>query len=674
MNKNDQGSSTEQFEMHPQMLFDVIQRQAGTLGKALLEGMMNSADAKATECRITLTPTEVRIQDDGVGFKDKDQINRFFKTFGTPHTADEHKTYGTFRMGRGQLFSFGVNDWESGTFKMHVDIKNDGLNWKLSTGASVKGCSIIIKLYQKLLPSQIADVEKEVKKLGKYIEMAGTKCYLNDEKFTSDPENEPQDKWDQVTPEAFIKLRSSSSCLSVFNLGAFVKDFGGWQFGVGGEVVSRQQLRVNFARNDIMVSNCKVWKKIRPIIDQRATAQNKKKKVHSDYERQRLADQFRSGEFSEAEARDLPLLTDVCGRHWSIRKLNLWRYDYKMSVAKLGDRKGDTIHQQRVAFVMAQETLDRFEAKNLPALLKMLRKVTDTYSHIFDEIKVMPFEKLINGMSDVHIVLGNKEWTANEKIWIETLDVVVKWIEYVNYQERYQEDDNSEREDIRKVVVGKSDTADGWTDGSTMIAVSRRFIQGLAFNASGVIDACTLLFHELSHDAADLEGHDHSMEFYQTYHDMTVKYFGKIVQDTLAHLPKRLESAGKKLNKASLKQQDVQVKLEQSLGKYGVAARDTVLSEKEPDKAVKTPDKAETVPDKGNPYRGSYGIIFDEGSKGFKDKDEIIKAAVVRAGKSEDNIRMSYQVLRDSNHRSNGGRSEEVQQADGKVMLVTVKS
>lgn len=47
-------SETRAFKVHPQLLFDVIQRQAGTLTKALCEGVMNSIDAgsKAVDVKI----------------------------------------------------------------------------------------------------------------------------------------------------------------------------------------------------------------------------------------------------------------------------------------------------------------------------------------------------------------------------------------------------------------------------------------------------------------------------------------------------------------------------------------------------------------------------------------------------------------------------------------------
>lgn len=54
--------------MHPKLLLDVIRRQAGTLGKAILESAMNAVDAKATRCNIKLSATTLEVSDNGLGF------------------------------------------------------------------------------------------------------------------------------------------------------------------------------------------------------------------------------------------------------------------------------------------------------------------------------------------------------------------------------------------------------------------------------------------------------------------------------------------------------------------------------------------------------------------------------------------------------------------------------
>ena len=96
---------------HNKLLLDVIRRQAGSLTKAIMEGVMNAVDAGATRCDISVTADTVTITDDGKGFASKKEIQEWFEVFGAAHSEEEAKTFGTFRMGRGQMFAYGVNKW-----------------------------------------------------------------------------------------------------------------------------------------------------------------------------------------------------------------------------------------------------------------------------------------------------------------------------------------------------------------------------------------------------------------------------------------------------------------------------------------------------------------------------------------------------------------------------------
>lgn len=62
---------------------------------------MNAVDAKATRCEIKIETDLVTIRDDGMGFKTKDDIQKWFEVFGAIHSAEEQKVFGTFRMGKG---------------------------------------------------------------------------------------------------------------------------------------------------------------------------------------------------------------------------------------------------------------------------------------------------------------------------------------------------------------------------------------------------------------------------------------------------------------------------------------------------------------------------------------------------------------------------------------------
>lgn len=139
------------LKMHTKLLLDVIKRQAGTLHKAILEGVMNAIEAGATrvDVNFTETPTpKLIISDNGKGIQTVADIEQFFETFGTPHNESEGKVWAQFRMGRGQLFSFGKNVWTTGTFRMTVDIDRMGLEYELNQNLQqYNGCYIDIDLY-----------------------------------------------------------------------------------------------------------------------------------------------------------------------------------------------------------------------------------------------------------------------------------------------------------------------------------------------------------------------------------------------------------------------------------------------------------------------------------------------------------------------------------------------
>jgi len=101
-------------------MLDVIKRQAGSLLKAVLEGVMNAIDAGATKCEIPTSSTKVIIRDNGCGFQTAEQVKEWFGKWGAVHVATEAKQFGQFRMGRGQMFAYGRNVWHSNQFVSHL--------------------------------------------------------------------------------------------------------------------------------------------------------------------------------------------------------------------------------------------------------------------------------------------------------------------------------------------------------------------------------------------------------------------------------------------------------------------------------------------------------------------------------------------------------------------------
>jgi len=660
---------TRRFTMHPHLLLDVMRRQAGTLSKAIAEGVMNSVDAGATRCDVGLTDKGLTIADDGKGFRSREEIEEWFERFGTPHEESEGKTYGTFRMGRGQIFSFGRNVWRTGRFKMSVDVASKGLDYDLSCDeAETRGCSIDVSLYKVLLPSELMGTLREIEKMLKYVPV---RLSLNGKVVSVDPATE---KWDHVTEEAYVRLRGGSG-LSVYNLGVWVKDFSSWQLGTGGVVVSRKQLVLNFARNDIMERECAVWRKVKRLVDQKATERNKRKPTLDDDERKRLAEQVAAAEIEPREAADLKLFTDVSGRHVSASQLARSRNGGDLTVAPKGDRLGDKLHQSGAYFVMAEETLERFGVSTLKDLVGIVQSNCGIRHW---KPRFVSFREATKGMDSKHVILDPKQWSPRERAWVSLIQSNQRSLAY-GLVWGSDMDYGKAMAARRKVVVGESEAALAWTDGSTYVAYSRNFLRYLQFSMKGAMEAADVALHEQCHDDEDTGTHVHGPDFYQRYHDCH-KGATEMAVSMFMDMPKAIQQHGQQMNQWILNQQDAAAKAALAIEKHGGMA-----GEQPPPKATIPLDpapepKPEPKPEVaasavkvtavqavgGNPYKGSssYGILFALGSQKEWLRDDLLAEAARLTGKPVASLAMSLQVLMNPNHKSNGGKSGAVRDGD----------
>jgi hypothetical protein len=543
-----------QFQMHPKLLFDVIQRQAGTLGKAVLEGVMNSIDAKATKCEITLDENHLEIADDGQGFRNRGEIESWFEVFGQPHDETEDKTYGTFRMGRGQLFAFGANAWHTGKFHMGVDVKAKGLDYTLTeNGDAFKGCSIKVVLYHKLTRVRFAETVREIELLCKYTPIP---VYLNGEQINTDPETE---KWDHVTDDAYIRIRKTGS-IAVYHLGVYIKEMSGYHYGVGGTIVAKKQLMLNFARNDVMTQDCPVWKRVSPFFKTQADSQVKKTALN-DQSRQKIANELRFGEIDPTSIFRTKLFTAATGRQFSLYDINnTWDFRQTYSVARRGDRIADRVMQVKSALIIAQETLDRFEAKNIQEFWQQMIGWANeaTVHHRLSEWRYVEFGVLAENYSLETYHLQPKELKPLEQIWLKIIDHGMNHFACVAGGWRHR----------RKALIGIGN-AQGWTDGMTYIAINRDYLAGLEFNALGIAKLGNLILHEYCHDENDTGTHLHTQEFYEKYHDKSDEV-ARFTHKVMGSLESFFLAAGRKMKKKLLSQQDYQDKLKRKVAELKV--------------------------------------------------------------------------------------------------------
>lgn len=267
------------------LLEDVMRKQAGTVEKAVLEAVMNSVDAGATEVIIEIGSNEITVQDDGTGIKE-DEVEKYFEQFGLKDSDIEEKEFGKFRMGRGQIFNFGKNIWRTQDNIMVVDLNKD-MSWFQLPNAVVEeddesviehnqgayrldteglsyvwlksedyteGCSITVDLYN------LIDVEEktdEIRDLIKYIPWVhNVEVTLNGEDILAQfsPHFETDLAWYRVDERDYV------NSISIYNKGAYVKSER--LTSCKGAIVTKKDLDVNFSRNDIL-ENDDYWESVK---------------------------------------------------------------------------------------------------------------------------------------------------------------------------------------------------------------------------------------------------------------------------------------------------------------------------------------------------------------------------------------------------------------------------
>lgn len=494
------------FTVDPAILHSIIKSQAGTLSKALLEGVMNSLDAGCTGISITLTNEGFSVVDDGRGFQSRDEIEKWFGRFGTPHVEGD-ALYGRFRMGRGQMMAFAVNTWRTGTFEMSVDIRNKGMGFGLKEKLrAVKGCRITGKLYTPLSGSELEEVITDFTNLVKFAQMP---VRLNGKVISKNPKDM---KWDLETDDAYILIdREKEKPLKVYNLGVLVRDYSNWAYGCGGIIVSKQPLQVNFARNDILDSECTVWGRIKTYVKAANVKKVAKKGSLNSGERRFLAKQYVYGDIkgTDVDPMDLKLITDITGRHHSVREL-LKAPRISSSTDKQG-RTGSQLHRQGAAFMLSQETLTRFSASDTEHLLSMLSRTT---GHTFPE--AIAFDDVAQGFSENFALLSENELTIEERL---ALRVVLAF--HAKFMLWYQAGEKSGG--MRELRIGDSNVAKAWTDGRTYITLERALLTKAAKRGGpGFMELLNVLTHEYVHEDSDLESHDHEAVFYNKFHDLVL--------------------------------------------------------------------------------------------------------------------------------------------------------
>lgn len=523
-------AETRQIKSHPKLLHDVITRQAGSIEKAIMEAVMNSVDAtRNTEnptCEITVHSDCIQVQDNGRGFQSRREIEDWFETFGQPHEESENKTYGTFRMGRGQLFAFGVNQWVSGEFRMRVDIKNEGLEYKLSSGQpQAPGCKVTIILYRELEPYYVNTI---IQHLSGWCRYAPICLKINGVQISKDPKDE---EWTIENDDMYFRGDISTFQLPIFNLGTYVADVIYQTPGVSGIIVTKKPLKVNFARNDIQ-HDCPVWKRIQEtLIEYVGNTFGNLDKLTTE----QLRGIWRKlGTRQIPINRKIPLFVDTSDRRYTVDDLlgkTLSKYQNRIAFADKYDRIADRAMQNRLALVLnenmiAWSGLNPNSIDSEKKFLELVKALCSAAGCYVGQITYMCYAELSSSINNDFKILEPSEYLVAEQFWVR----LAKNYRYFMYPYNKTRVPVEERKS-RQIVIGVSGIADGWTDGQSYIALNRDWVAKLKVDVGGITQLAVLLAHELSHDGPTTSvTHTHGVEFYELFHHFSVVGVPNFVQ------------------------------------------------------------------------------------------------------------------------------------------------
>lgn len=557
--------STHRFEAHDALLLSVMREQAGTLAKAVQEGVMNSIDAGATRVDIRATATTVEIRDDGGGFGSEEEILRCFRIFGLPQEMQERlsKTFGHFRMGRGQMFHYGRNAWRTNAFSMHTDLDNRGLDFDVRSGIEPPqpGCHIEIQLYERhhMLPTELAELEREIARAVKY---APAKILLNGRLISHDPTEE---KWDIETDDAWIRLRESGT-LDIYNQGIYVESKSPQELGTAGIVVSKERLKVNFARNMVMAGECPVWKRIRAKIRDATDLRIRSRRERlTPAQRDMIARRIAAGEPVEGAA-EMHLVTDVSRVDWTVKRIvsHCKRHHIvQMLVAPGSDRRGEILQQEGRAFVVHPTTLERFGCDAVGEFLELLRR-TRLWPQYVPLPRAGSFDEPSLQVKTDYRLVPPENVRPLERAILDHIQLQHRW---GLLREGYGGDSVRERQ----ILLGESPNAEAWTDGSSYIAIERRVLQRLE-TIEGWVALSLLLASQYCAETDTAGAFEHGPEFYTRFYEMATTRCPGFAAHAAAQFPKRLRELERQVSKRVLKMADRAEALQRDWGKAREAA------------------------------------------------------------------------------------------------------
>lgn len=526
------------FELDPQIIHHIIYSQAGSIGKAIIELIMNSVDAGATVVDLTLTKDGFTCKDDGNGFANRQDVLRYFGRFGTPHEEGD-ATFGRFRLGRGQIMAHAKTVWESNSWRMDVDTRVMGYGYDLETLETKQpGCSILGEWYEALSHSELMSATQEIRDLVRYTPVLVS---LNGSSITRSPANE---KWDFEDEHAYYRVKVEGS-VSIYNQGVLVRHDPGHFWGAGGLIVTKKAIALNVSRTEILRQTCPIWKAIAKTFGKLAEEISAKLGEHrrTEARREKFARALLSADPNVANIYATEEVITILPGNKHVTLLDFMRrcMQQKSQFSVVDNSfdipKGEAIARQGIAIIVHPKTLTRFgcyTAEDLREALTRIREYIKSatpadekpwLNRYLGSLSVLDFSTLKESFLERTVIVSEKDVLDKEsrRPWIALRTCLEAYVSLCTGGHRPTSGSWARGGKSLKLLIGQSTNAQAWTDGSTYIAIDLKQVERLKrepMMAAAYI--FSLVEHEICHEGDSLDcGHDEA--FHERFHDLTIK-------------------------------------------------------------------------------------------------------------------------------------------------------
>jgi hypothetical protein len=473
------------FSVSKHIIIQLIAAQSGSLGKALMETIMNGIDAGATRIDITLDRKGYIVQDNGTGFQSYEEIEAYFAVFGFDHATEAEagkRLYGEFGIGRGQQWNFARTTWRTRTFEMHVDIRANGLDYDLHESlADEPGTTITGTFYE---PLNTGEVHQHVKHLSDLVKYSPVPVFVNGKQVSTHPDT--LTTWTHVTDEAWI-LSKEHGGLKVYNMGMFVAELT-HNVGCSGIVVTKpgHALQLNMARNDILTTPEGLWRRLKAKLKQIGEERVRSSATRlTEADLRLFAQKVVTLEADYVDFEKLKLFTDATGKALTLGKL----------VASLKTTGILTVHSpahaslsrramdNRLATVLDARTLERWDVETVRELHEILVRYLQQAVHFKLMDAFEPLRILQRAQSEDNITLAVPTlrgfYTLSESpkgyplAVLKGLRGMSGELQTVVWRSQWDPEDphRRPRPPELKILPGQSDVADVWTDKKGYLAV-----------------------------------------------------------------------------------------------------------------------------------------------------------------------------------------------------------